>query len=82
MYMNCPYWMDFLDERLWTPEDNILQDNIFIILSSFEISALARLCAIIYITICLPTLWLAGNCHILSVNNWYLRSIGIMAYEL
>ena len=35
--------------------------------------ALARLCAIVNITIYLPTLWLAGNCHIISDYNWYLR---------
>ena len=31
VYMSHPYWIDFLDERLRTTGDNILQDNIFII---------------------------------------------------
>ena len=55
VYMNHPYWIEFLDERLRTPRDNLLQENLFIILSSSEISALAHLCAIIKITICLST---------------------------
>ena len=32
VYTNPPYWIEFLDERLHTPRDNILQENIFIIL--------------------------------------------------
>ena len=44
--------------------------------------ALARLCAIIYITVCLQTLLLSGNCNILADYNWYVRCMGIMFDEL
>ena len=66
VYMNHLYWIEFSYERLQTPMDNILQENIFIILSSLEMMELACLCAIIHTIICLPTLWLAGNDHILD----------------
>ena len=32
VYIKIPYWIEFLDKRLQTPVDNILQVNIFIIL--------------------------------------------------
>ena len=38
---------------------------------------LARFCAIIHITICLLTRWLAGNFHILDYYNWSVLSVGI-----
>ena len=66
VYMNCPDLIEFLDKLLRTPGDNIQQENIFIILSSLEMTALAHLCAIIHITICLSTFWLKGNYHILA----------------
>ena len=69
VYMNCPYWILFLDESLRTPGDNILQENIFIIISALEMTMLARFCAIIHITICLLTFWLAVNRHIISGYN-------------
>ena len=80
--MNRPYWTEFLDERLRTPGDNIPQENIFIIFSSLEMMALARLCAIIHITICLPTHWLSGNCHTIAHYNLSVRSTERMVYEL
>ena len=63
-------------------EDNILQDNTFIILSSLEMKVLMRFCAIIHTPICLPTLWLAGNCHILDDYNWSVLSMGRIVDEL
>ena len=43
---------------------------------------LERLCAIIHITICLPTLWLSGNCRILADYNWFVRSMGKLIGDL
>ena len=43
---------------------------------------LARLCAIIHITICMLTRWLVGNCHILSDYNLSVRYMGRMIEEL
>ena len=82
LYMNHPYWIEFLNERLRMTRDNLLQYNIFIILSSLEMTVLARLCDIIHITICLPTRWLAGNCHILDYYNWSVRSMGRIVDKL
>ena len=65
-----------------TPGDNILQENIFIILSSLEVTTLARLSVIIYITICLPIRWLSGSCHIIDDYNWYVCSIRRIVDEL
>ena len=82
VYMNRPYWVEFFDKRLRTPGDNILQENIFIILSLLEMTALACLCVIIHITICLSTRWLVVNFHILAGYNWSMRSMGRMVDEL
>ena len=43
---------------------------------------LARLRAILHITICLSTHWLAGYLHILADYNWYVGSMGRMVDEL
>ena len=76
VYINCLYWIEFLGESIRTPGDNIIQENIFIILSSLEMTVLARFCGIIYITICMLTRWLSGKYHILSYCNWSVRSMG------
>ena len=76
IYWNQKYWIEFLDERLRIPGDNILQENLFVVLSSSEMIALARVCAIIHLSICLPTRWLAGNSHKLAEYNWSVRSMG------
>ena len=76
VYWNQKYWIEFLDERLRIPGDNILQENLFIVLSSCEMIALARVCAIVHLSICLPTRWLAGNSHNLEDYNWSVRSMG------
>ena len=44
VYWNRPYWVEFLDERLRIPGDNILQENLFVVLSSLEMVALSRVC--------------------------------------
>ena len=39
-------------------------------------TALVGLCAIIHITICLPTQILSGNFYILADYNWSVRCLG------
>ena len=51
VYLNRKLWLEFLDERLKNPGDNILQENLFIILSSNDMIALARVCSIIHLGI-------------------------------
>ena len=45
-------------------------------------TTLARLCAIVYTTICLTTCWLEGNFQIIDDYNWFVRSMGRMVNEL
>ena len=80
--MNHPYQIEFLDKRLWMPVDKMHKENIVIILSQLKMTVLVCLCAIIHITICLPTLWLAGDYHIIAVYRLYVRSMGILVDEL
>ena len=70
IYWNRKYWIEFLDKQLRTPGGNILQENLFIILSSSEMTALARVCSIVHLSICLPIRWLANNSHKLAEYNW------------
>ena len=44
--------------------------------------ALARLCAIIHITIILMTRWFTVSCYIFAGYNWSMRSMGIMVDDL
>ena len=76
IYWNHKYWIEFLDQRLRYPGNNVLQENLFIILSSCEMLALARVCSIIHLSICIPIRWLAGNTHQLQEFDWSVRSMG------
>ena len=80
--MNHSYWIEFLEERLQKTRDKILQENICIILSSLEMTALSLLYDTIHITIYLTTRWLEGNCHILADYNWSMRYVGILVDKL
>jgi len=81
--------IEFLDERLRGvgKSDSILQECMFIELSSLEIAAAARLFSIFYLSIVIPVRFLAGKTHTLSdctVNGhkWGVRSMGIVADTL
>jgi hypothetical protein len=59
IYMNYPYYIEFLDEMLRKPKQSnqqvsILQQNLFVVLTSTEMIALARLLSILHISICMP----------------------------
>ena len=56
--------------------DNILQQNLFIILSSVEMTAVTRFFAILHLAICMPFRWLTGKTHQLGHRNWGARSMG------
>ena len=76
IYWNHKYRVEFFDQRLRYPSDNILQENLFIILTCGEMIALARVCAIIHLSICIPTRWLPGNTHKLDKYDWSVRVMG------
>jgi hypothetical protein len=78
--MNRSFNIDFLDYCLRmsdkTKKDHVLQRSLFVVLSSVEMAAQARLLAIMYLSIILPLRWLAGNTHTLASFHWGARSMG------
>ena len=71
------YCVEFLDECLEAHKDNILQENLFIVLTSMEMISLCRVMAILHYKICMPMRWLAGNTHKIGSAgyNWSARSM-------
>ena len=68
IFMNYPYYVEFLDTQLRKLKKNnqqasILQMNLFVVLTCMEMIALARLLSILHISICMPFRFLAGKCH-------------------
>ena len=61
--MNLKYYFEFLNWRLSTgaSKDLILVRKLYVTLQSTEMVALLRVLIILYISICLPTRWLAGK---------------------
>jgi hypothetical protein len=76
IYMNYPYYVEFLDNMLRkqvsvNDKPSILQQNLFVALTSREMIALSCLLSILHIAICLPFRWLAGKTHELKqYNDW------------
>ena len=76
VYINGWLYKLFLDEQLSTPKaDNILQENLFIVLSSAELLAASRVFSIIHFTINIPMRWLAGNSKDLAAYDWSVVSM-------
>jgi hypothetical protein len=76
IYFNRWLYIQFLDEQLCTPNaSHILQENLFIILSSSEMIALSRICSIFHFAFSLPLRWLAGKTHTLGEYNWSVLSM-------
>eukprot|EP00965_Chrysotila_dentata_P105673 3490413-Pleurochrysis_carterae.AAC.1 len=64
VYTNRVLWVEFLDERLRMPgADDILQENLFVCLTSVELIASVRVHAILYLSVVIPLRLLAGNSH-------------------
>ena len=84
IYMNYPYYVEFLDDMLkrssgddsTTKEKSILQRNLFVALTSQEMIALSRFLSIMHIAVCMPLRWLAGCTHKLGVYDWGPFSMG------
>ena len=71
IYMNRNYNVDFLNEKLTLKNhDNILEENLFTVLVSSEMIAVARFWAIVHVSIVMPVRWLAGKTHELSEHDW------------
>ena len=78
VYWNRRYYVEFLDECLRGCNDNILQENLFIVLTSVEMVTLCQTMAILHFKICMPLRWLAGNTHFIGQQgyDWSARSMG------
>ena len=59
IWWNRSYYCEFLDWRLWNPGDYLFQENLFIVLLSIEIIALARVYSIVHLLVYFPSRWLA-----------------------
>ena len=73
IYMNHPYYVQFLDNQLRKyrkDKPSLLQQNLFIALTSQEMIALSRLLSIFHIAVCIPFRWLAGKTHELKDHGW------------
>ena len=68
--------IEFLDDQLCICVNNhILQQNLFIILSSIEMVSTSRLFDILNVAFLMPVCWLSVNTHKLAHHNWGDRSI-------
>ena len=70
VYMNYQYYVEFLDMMLRkhrccnsNKKASLLQQNLFVALTSEEMIALSRLLSILHISVCMPFRWLAGKTH-------------------
>ena len=78
VYWNRRYYVPFLNEALKSHKDNILQNNLFTVLTSMEMIALSRVFAILHFSICMPMRFLAGNSHSIGASGyqWSALSMG------
>ncbi len=78
MYWNRIYYIEFLDEGLQGTKDNILQENLFVVLTSVEMVTLSHVLVILHFKVCMPLKWLAGNIHFIGQQGCDLstRSMG------
>ena len=77
VYWNRRFSVEFLDDVLRVKgASNILQENLFTVLSSVEMIASSRFFSILHLAICLPFRWLTGNTHKLAHHGWGARSMG------
>ena len=70
VYLNYPYYVEFLDIMLRkhrrdnsNDKASILQQNLFVALTSEEMIALSCLLAVFHISVCVPFRWLSGKTH-------------------
>ena len=80
IFMNYPYYIEFLDQSLRkrkkSEKASILQQNLFVALTSSEMIALVRLLSIFHVSVCMPIRWLAGKTQDLKEYEWGPMSMG------
>lgn len=77
MMMNRHVNLAFLNDRLTPDNDNILQLNLFTLLTSDEMVAQTRLLSIFCLSSMMPLRWLAGKTQDLAEYNWGARHYGL-----
>eukprot|EP00957_Ditylum_brightwellii_P057601 4368142-Ditylum_brightwellii.AAC.1 len=82
VFMNIPYYLEFLNWRLCCRSDNILMKNLYITLQLVELVALLCVLSIYHFSITIPVRWLAGNTDALADFDFSLAdmctTVGIM----
>ncbi|KAL7537517.1 hypothetical protein ACHAXR_007880 [Thalassiosira sp. AJA248-18] len=78
IYWNRNFYVEFLDDMKTYPDkdDNILVNNLHTMLTSVEMVSVARLWAILHISIVMPMRYLAANTHKWASLNWGPISLG------
>ena len=77
IYNNRPLNVEFLDKRLRIKDNaNILQENLFVILSSLEMIAVSCFFSILHVAVFILFRWLSGHTHKLAHRTWGARLIG------
>ncbi|KAL7523561.1 hypothetical protein ACHAXR_000896, partial [Thalassiosira sp. AJA248-18] len=78
IYWNRNYCVDFLDEMITYcgKEENILARNLWALLTSVEMTSVARLWSIFHLSIVMPMRWLAAHSHKLAKHGWGYISLG------
>lgn len=75
LYINRPFFVEFLHDRVYQPKHrNILEDFLYIVLTSTQYIAMIRANAIIDILISRPLRWLSGKSK--DLVDWSPFSIG------
>ena len=78
IYWNRIFNVEFLDDVLQVKgAGNVLQENLFTILSSLEMVASSCFFSILQLAIWLPFRWLTRKTHVLVHCNWGASSMGL-----
>jgi len=77
IYHNRLLYIEYLDQRLRIyKKSNILEENLFILLSSLLVVALLQVHSIIHLALVILVWWLTTNSYILDKFNWLVYSMG------
>ena len=78
IYWNRNYCVEFLEEMqvFCSRDDNILANNLWHMMTSTEMIAVARMWSIFHLSIIMPIRWLSAHTHELKEYNWGYISMG------
>ena len=71
------HYLEFLNIKLATKADSILERNLATLLGSMEVIAMLRVLAILHVAVTVPTLWLAGKTQDLAKYDWGVADMGL-----